>query len=522
MGTYLYEDCSEQNPFSDNVREELLNRVKEVLLDFGECSLEEVALFGKKAYVYDHKNLAKSKGRYVLNYNRFEKIIWEPAYMEASVENFTGIHSRTDIGTKVGYRQHYYAMAVSRILCECYSYGQYCAYGDIGFDTILSCLAYIGKRYGFELVENFIKYRTDFAVMKEKKDYDSLFLGVREHEYYIKRFLDMSSAGWDWYIGHDCEFHDDIVKAEKEGGFLYCGTGVYLASLLLKAVFGKGLSDKSTLDKDELLAILRNLVQEYYIDAVEKSWVDTSVFNMDFSQYDELKKFQSCLKNLSAIVYMETACSKDMFFASLRNTIEGWDREDSKDILTAFQALLDEMIPDKDTVMSMSGNMEAWRLYYGLKGMANQEERRKELMRMVRAAAEEPEDIRSELFSDCYLEELLLSDVSAASMSDALNDFLMNIFSEERHARYCEVAKNDNKVEGARRLFDVAERLLDESNLSFSADLFFPLLKNEASEEVREFIRKIDFYLSDLPNRNQREAFLWVIRVDELRTKYVF
>ena len=48
MGTYLYVDVSQENLFSNADRVELKNRVTELLLEFGECALEKIELYGKK------------------------------------------------------------------------------------------------------------------------------------------------------------------------------------------------------------------------------------------------------------------------------------------------------------------------------------------------------------------------------------------------------------------------------------------------------------------------------------------
>ena len=75
-------------------KEELYSRVKEILLEFGECALEKVVLHGKTICVYDNENLERDGDHYILAYNRFENDTWEMAYMKASLEEFDGVRSR--------------------------------------------------------------------------------------------------------------------------------------------------------------------------------------------------------------------------------------------------------------------------------------------------------------------------------------------------------------------------------------------------------------------------------------------
>ena len=108
MGTFLYEYV-EAEPFEE--KELLLTQLKEILHDFGECSLEIVKLLNKQIALlepYDFSRVEKDENTAILAYNRFEHDTWEPTFLNLDLNKFSGIRARS-FGSKVGYRNHYYA-----------------------------------------------------------------------------------------------------------------------------------------------------------------------------------------------------------------------------------------------------------------------------------------------------------------------------------------------------------------------------------------------------------------------------
>lgn len=523
MGTFIYEQ-SNSNPFRDEVKGELQHRLIETLLQFGECALEQVSLYGKKTYVYDHKRLTIEEGRYVLAYNRFENDTWEPSFMEISLDDFSGVRS-AGWGSKIGYRQHYKAIAVAKVLCECYSEGNYCVFGDISTTTIFKCLAYIGKKYGVELVKKFIRCRTDLEIMKNKRGYKDIFWGVRRHDFYFQLFMDSNFDEWQFYMKSN--FEDDLEKVEAGDQYVYVGTGVYLASLLMKCLCEKELGDKLTLNQEQLLVELRGFVQRYYIDIIEKSGKE-KFKDLDFSQYDDLKKYHSFFENMDLPFLCTSLCDKAIFLKSVKNLLhparQDARRADAEEISDRFQEILDEMIPDENEAKDLQEEGKRWQLYHESKKEEDQEVRKLELLKEILEIAVEPDDISNDLIADSCLKELMLN--NGTEISNELHAYLAEIFSEERQKRFNESvreAEEQNKQNtGSRKLMNMAEEVMKQSDVIFPAALFYRLLDNSFSETGEELLNKVEFYLKDLEERNQMIAFLWVLQDADLSKKYCF
>lgn len=524
MGTFLYEEFRKKNPFSNEIKEELQERVIETLLDFGECNIEQVKLYGKEIYLCDHKNLMKEGDKYILEYNRFENDIWEPSVMKISTEDFDGVRARA-IGSKIGYKQHYIAMAVARVLCECYSAGNYYVCGDIGKNIICKCLAYIGKKYGFELVEKFIEYRTNFNLIKNMEKYNEIYMGVCGKNYYFQRYLDMDYDEWKNHM--EKRFRDDLIKVEKGEGLEFIGTSVYLGSLLINAICEEEFADKLKADKEELLVATKNLIQKYFVDVVninKESRDDFAISIKGFSKCIEAGKYKSYFENISWFSYICDICDKRVFYKTVRNAIKNAKREDFEEIVSEFNNMMEEMIPSKEEVGDLIEYKENWVIYYCLE--ASDENSDKKILDDIIEISNRPNDIRDNLISDRYINELMLSDFSVGKMTDELDVFLKSIFSEERHAKFLQYvteAENEGvETNGAKKLLSMAENLYNETRLLFTSELFYRLLDNAHSDEGRKLIHKIDYYLKDLSESNQKEAFLWVLQDDNLRKDYFF
>ena len=524
MGTFIYEQ-SNSNPFRDEVKGELQHRLIETLLQFGECALEQVSLYGKKTYVYDHKHLKKEEGKIILDYNRFENVTWDPSFMMESLDDFSGIRS-TELYTKIGYRQHYKAIAVAKVLCECYSEGNYCVFGDISTTTIFNCLAYIGKKYGVELVKKFIRCRTDLEIMKKHEEYVNLFWGVRRRGFYFQLFMDSNFHEWQFYM--KSTFGEDLENVEAGDQYLYIGTGVYLVSLLMKCLCEKELSDKLTLDQEQLLVELRAFVQRYYIDVIEE--FDKEKFkDIDFSQYDDLKKYNSFFENMNMFFICTSLCDKAIFLKSVRNLLcparQDARRADAEAIMEIFQEMLDEMIPDENKAKDLQEEGKRWQLYHEWKKEKDQEIKQLELLKEILEIAVGPDDISNNLISDSCLEELMLK-YNGAEISNELHAYLAAIFSEERQKRFNESvreAEEQNKQNtGSRKLMNMAEEVMKQSDVIFPAVVFYQLLDNSFSETGEELLNKVEFYLKDIEERNQKIAFLWVLQDADLSKKYCF
>lgn len=520
MGTFLFEEITKEKPvFKDDVKGELQRRLIEILLDFGECALQAVEFRGKKIYIFDPKHLSKENDHYLLEYNRFENTTWEPSFMSGFLEYFTGIRSRS-FGSKIGYRQHYIAMAVARVLCECYSEdGNYYVYGDIGTSMILECLAYIGKRYGYDLVRQFLVNRTDIDIMGQKPDFERMYLGSRADDFYINyyQYLDTFSE-WEQYIKKN--FEEDLLDAEKSEPF-YCGTAVYLSTLLLKFLCERDLTDSFQLSKEEVLRKVEDFTQKYLIDTVQQGSENAAMKDIDLSQHAEAKKY--CQYYRSIRNYMaKPFCDKNLFYETIVKFFhEGSKRNDAEEILKEYQQMLDEMVPDKERVENLQQYQEEWKIYHIVREKMSQDKRIQELMEKIQQIAEDIPDLRDGLIKNCYLRELMLNDTSPASMSDGLKTYLDTIFSEERKERYLSMVEGTKKKDtedGLVKLFSIAEKLSEESVL-FPSGLFYYLLKNSLSadgkKEIREEIEKIGFYLDDLSDADQKRAFLWCLQADE-------
>lgn len=508
LGTFLWEKISNDNPFGAEIIEDAHKKVIETLLDLGECAWESIKLYGREIKVYDPKRLLKEKD-YILEYNRFENDTWEPSFMSAEPEEFTGIRAWS-IGSKIGYKQHYMAMATARILCECFSDGRYYVHGDIGTDVIFMCLAYIGKRYGYHLVRNFLANRTNVEEMSQKPDFDKMFLGVRGIDFYIRIYQDMSGfSEWQEYCAK--HFNDDLRNVTNGEEAYYCGTNFYLMTLMMKYMCEKELS--CSMPKDELLYDLKRFTQKYLIDTVEHFGKNSAIHEFDLSQCDEMKAYMHYYENCGNYMMWTKLADKDVFYATVKHFLVGSNRNDAEEVLAEYHRMLDEMVPSEEEVENLQQYQEQWEIYH-ISCKTPQDERIRELMEMIRKIDED--DIREKLISDRYLRELVLSDGSFNSMSDGLQSYLADIFSEEREKKYS-AAVNDEKNRaagsetGGGKLMAIAEKLSEDSIL-FSSELFYRLLAGANTKEGEKILDKMEFYLGDLSDVNKKKAFLWCLQ----------
>lgn len=515
MGTFLYEYVNQPHFENEN---ELKLRLKDILLDFGEAGLVNVSINNRKSCLLrlNELSLPEADGTIELSYNRFEKDRWEPSFVNFEEDKFTGIRSWA-IGSKIGYSYHYDAMLIARVLCECYSNGTYMVYGDVGYSGILQTLTYIGNRYGFEIVEKFVKNRCNlqnFDMKDEKCPIDS-FWGKRDSTFYYREFM-ASSSFKDWLnISRD---EEDLKNAEKGENIVYCYSEYYLGILLLYHMLSRDLKGMDYPNEKELYDLFlkyggRIEAGEYmsYLndlpeDIMKYKGYYSKYFYTENNLLSDPDLIQKCILFIQPSIGEVLNKAKEKFlnyYASDENF--KIMAENEKEIYARL--LVNRFVHE-------SG-------FSGKSGKEREEEicgKIKEIMeRMLCTEGKKTENEKD------YIRELYRCTGKSLKFSDGLDSRIKRLFSGDEYTNFVSNWKFESKStkEILDRLFDIMDILFDKNNVLMIEEFFYKMI--EASHN-QEFCFRLDLLwhlLKSTDDSNEQFIMNWVLEIDALYEKYV-
>ena len=526
MGTFLYEYV-EEHPFEEP--ELLLEQLKEVLHDFGECRLEQIELFGRKIVFMNQNDFSRSKKNeelVILAYNRLEHDKWEPSFLELNPDKFTGIRSWA-IGSKVGYLQHYDAMAVARVLCECYSNGKYIVYGNINSTVIFMALAYIWEKYGFELVERFIDNRLDAHTIVKNLDTADCYLGTRGLTFYIETFFKSDLKKWFIYMENEHCDDEDLALCERGEKPKYFCTYAYLGiKLLFEAIKEKIDIENPDLDIQKLIDIFRFYsLDMYYHRSDVKELFTTNRLPEELIRYE--KFFENYLKYVTL-----TKCYIDpeIVLKIIEETIQEKNKEHAQDIIKEFRTKLQDIYTNFEDFAAKPDKTpgEAFAFALAISGGEPEFEKiriiedKKIIIDNIKKIIDEKNSIDKYFADSEQLNELLRAHDTV--FSPELEEYLKGIFSLEKFQCF----KNEQEkykasedfTENFLCLSDIADKIYQEDQLLLTKNLVYELLDTFRQNTGKLRLELLHFFVNN-SSGNDREAILWVIGDNELYKKYV-
>ena len=523
MGTYLYEYVEEE-PFKE--KDILLAQLKEVLHDFGECGLEQIELFNRRIVFMDQDNFSREKNDenlIVLAYNRFEHDKWEPSFLELDPDKFTGIRSWA-IGSKIGYRQHYYAMAVARVLCECYSNGKYIVYGDISKTTFFRILAYIGKRYGFGLVERFIDNRLNVHTIVKDFDIADCYWGIREVTFYKETFFKSDFKEWENYMEGVCSDDRDLTLAERGEKPVYICTYAYLGiKLLSEAIKGKIEIENPELDIQKLIDVFRfyNLDMFYQLSDAKELFANNKLPE-NLIKYE--KFYEKYIENFTLKIFYS---DPEIVLKIIEETIQEKNKEHGEDIIRKFQIELQDIYTNFEDFEKKPNKTQGEKLipainsYYLDSEKEHIIETRKKFIAEIKAIMDE-EDFDSYFTGSPLLNELFGTQETTFSVE--LDKYLKNIFSTENFKRFKtereKYKASEEFTDNFYCLSDIANKVYQEDKLLLTKNLVYGLLETLKQDTGKLRLELLHFFVNN-SSGVEREAILWVIGDNKLYKKYV-
>ena len=523
MGTYLCEYVEEE-PFKE--KDILLARLKEVLHDWGECRLEQIELFNRRIVFMDQNNFSrdeKDENLIVLAYNRFEHYKWEPSFLELDPDKFTGIRSWA-IGSKIGYRQHYSAMAIARVLCECYSNGNYIVYGDISQATIFRILAYIGKRYGFDLVERFIDDRLNVHNIVKDLSTANCYWGTREITFYKETFFKSDFKEWENYMEGLCSGEKDLTLAEHGEKPVYICTYAYLGiKLLSESIKGKIEIENPELDIQKLIDIFRfyNLDMFYQLSDAKELFTNNKLPE-NLTKYE--KFYEKYLENFTLTIFYS---DPEIVLKIIEETIQKTNKEHSEDIIRKFRAELQDIYTNFENFEKKPDKTEGEILIPAINShyLASEKEHtietRKNIIAEIKAIMDE-EDLDSYFTGSPLLNELFGTQETTFSVE--LDKYLKNIFSPESFKRFKtereKYKTSEDFTENFYRLSDIANKIYQEDHLLLTKNLVYGLLETLKQDTGKLRLELLHFFVNNSSGED-REAILWVIGDNKLYKEYV-
>ena len=535
MGTFLYEKVLD-NAFEESDNVELINRLKGILLEFGECDLRVCNFNGKKLIMMDPYNLRLEGEEYCLEYNRFENDRWEVTYMSSAPDKFSGIRSWA-IGSKIGYCQHYLAIVISRILCECYSNGKYFVYGNIGSYTIKRCLAFIGNRFGFELVEKFIENRFDLDRFLYMDEMDELFLGIRDDYFYLKLYITSTYEEWvhetEYAVVYDKKLADDKKLAEQGKCPKYVVSWFYLVTAFLNYKYNKLLEDVMEAEQDVLVNRIIDLFKRYCIYEVENKGYGPGITDDDVLPENICEYKEFYINNMESESYRSYSVHPDIVIKTIKNVINNTDRADKEAVIDIFEKEIAGLYPSENEIMDkmnaddydMTKQEIKWAfVYYMMKNRDRSDEKEK-FLNEVKELAKDKNDIVSMLVSDKLLGELLRNtNPGPKEYSVELEEFLKDIFNDKRMNECNNSVKNINVKRSLKdnlsELINLCMEIYEKNKIIVTTNLFFWILEELYTENGVRIINWIKIFLESLTTLEQKEAFLWVMQDEWLRQRW--
>lgn len=512
MGTYLYEYVEEE-PFEN--KDILLAQLKEVLRDLGECGFERMELFNKRIVYMDQDNFARDEedeNCVILAYNRFEHDKWEPTFLDLDPDKFTGIRSWA-IGSKVGSMQHYYAMATARVLCECYSNGKYIVYGDIGQKTILHLLAYIWKRYGFDLVEHFIDNRLSVHNIVKNLDIADCYWGIRGESFYKEIFLKSNFKEWEDYVETVCSYKNDLTLCEHGEKPKYICTYAYLGVKLLYEVAKEKIEiENPKLDIEKLIDVFCSFSLATFKPCSEvKELFTTGKFPENLIKYE--KFYEKYFVNFTLMCFYR---DPEIVLKIIDEIIQEINKGDAKNIIRQFHSELEDVYANAKEIM-----YNIIPLYSESEKEQNAEIKR-DIITEIKKIMDEEENLDG--FSTDYplLDELLRA--KGTDFSEELDKCIKDVFSTEHFK--CFVAErekykaSEDFKDNFCRMSDIANKIYQEDQLLMTKNLVEGLLETLKQDSGKLRLELLHFFV-DNSSGTAREAILWIIGDNELYKKYV-
>lgn len=524
MGTYLCEYVEEE-PFKE--KDILLAQLKEVLHDLGECGLEQIELFNKRIVFMDQDNFSrdeKDENLIVLAYNRFEHDKWEPSFLELNPDKFTGIRSWA-IGSKVGNLQHYYAMAAARVLCECYSNGKYIVYGDIGQTAILHLLAYIWKRYGFDLVERFIDNRLNIHNTVKNLDTADCYWGIRGESFYKETFFKSDFKEWEKYMKKLCSDNKDLTLSEHGEKPEYICTYAYLGiKLLFEAVKEKIEIENPELDIQKLIDIFRFYsLDMFYHHSDVKELFTTNKLPENLIKYE--KFYEEYFKNFILTCFYT---DPEIVLKIIVETIQEKNKEDAENIIRKFRTELKDIYTSSEEFEKKPNKTDGEYFVHIINSFYLEPEKeqtiesRKNIISGIKKIMDEEESFDSHFTSSPLLNELFRT--KETIFSAELDKYLKKFFSLENIKRYKtereKYKASENFKDNFYRLSDIADKIYREDQLLLTKNLVEGLLETLKQETGKLRLELLHFFVNNSSGA-EREAILWVIGDNELYKKYV-
>lgn len=509
MGIFLFEYAD--NPIFEK-EEELKARLREVLLECGECGVSEVCIGNQKTCLLRLNDLSipEESGYIALSYNRYEQDWWEPTYVNFDNEHFEGVRSRA-IGSKVGWAQHYRAMLVARVLCECYSNGTYMVYGNVSYSAIIHALAYIGKKYEFELVHRFIKNRCDLNNFDEIADGGELkegFWGIRDGVFYYKDFMVAKSLSeWKYKMQND----EDLERAVNGEDIKYCKSQYYLGIRMLYHMLEHDLNDINDVDEK----LIQNTLQKYCVGK-SKEECEEYLKNLpeDIAKYKGFyyKKWKSIdfiLENIDMIckcISLIFPYKVELLATEKEKFLQYYSETEnlSEDELTIYKKICIQKICYKPYL---------------------DEKREKVICEDVERVMNETESFVIGCFCDEkeYLNELYYFTGGISDFSSILTSKIKQLFSSENVINFIKSWKFKERTtqEIFSMLFDSAERIYEKNNIFLNEDFFYKMIEAAKDKELSFRLDLLCFLLNQLDDDDEQFIASWIIEIDSLYKEYV-
>ena len=512
MGTYIYE-------YMDNVHfeneEELKCRLKTELLEFGENGVSEVRINDREAYLLKHGNLSRpdKEGYISLQYNRYERDFWEPTYVNFTEGKFRGLESRS-FGSKIGWSQHYQAMLVAHVLCECYSGGTYIVYGDVGYNDILKVLAYIGKKYGFELVERFIRNRcnlNNFDMLKEPCYHKDQFWGIRGHVFYCNELI--SAHSFDSWI-NEMKDDSDLKNAENGERIKYTRSSIYLGVRLLHHMLSREMENINCLDEKMSYDILMK-----YCSLENEEQYELYLSDLP----EDIKKYEKYYRKQSDFLLI-TLNHPDIVQKCLSFVVpEG---------ISTFESVKNDFVKYYLNTDYDDLSEEGKRICINLKIIEHYHKKENEDKDCISSNCEKVKAImQREVILDVscfgkeyeYLDELYCCAGEPVAFSTRLDLEIKRVFSGE--AWSCFVSnwtfEERDTEEILDRLFDITEILYERNQLLMREDFFYRMLGSKCDQELGFRMDLLWFILNHYEKKDERFIADRIIENDFLYELYV-
>lgn len=514
MGTFL---CEYVNDLHFENEDELKTRLREELLKFGENSVSQINIFDRELFLIRLNELPRPNedGVIRLEYNRYEGMNWEPTFVNFDEEKFTGIHSWS-IGSKIGCRQHYLAMLVARVLCECYSNGTYIVYGDVNYKYISITLAYIGRKYGFNLVEKFIRNRCDlnnFDAMKNECYHKHQFWGTRDRAFYYREF--MSADRYDCWIKEMKEEKvEDLENAEKGEKVEYVISVYYLGIRLLYHMLEQDIKELDYIGEAEIYNIMFEYCRGGKMERITPYLENLPQDILKYKEYyyKQTGDIEYLFENIDIIgkcIYFILPDDMTIVEAAQNKFLNNYSNCEDKSKLSE-----DEKNIAINIIISKK-----------LNAPTIDEKRVDELCENIRYIMENSPVLENDCFygEEEYLNELCHCTGEPIELSDKVINEINRIFAGERLTDFVSNWKYEIRTteEIFKKLFDIADILSEKANILMCEKFYYMILESMKDQEQIFRLDLLHYTISNLNISSEVFVANWVIEIDFLYEKYL-